>query len=226
MKIKLFALALSFLMTTSAVSGLSQNESLRLERGVNAISRCDNVKKLSNDMSDHSDDDKSFNDYIEPAYGDYVLSDVQTYSDDSAKDEYEDNNSFGSATNITGKSSIEATLHRDPWYYLFWRNIDEDYYRIDILGDATLHVDLTNIPYGCDYDLELYKHSNSKDSSFDNVTLVDNFSYSRKANNGNESITRNVTPNTYYVRVFPYGEKSYDAVKLISISLISKLITI
>lgn len=57
MKIKLFALALSFLMTTSAVSGLSQNESLRHERGVNAISRCDNVKKLSNDMSDHFDDD-------------------------------------------------------------------------------------------------------------------------------------------------------------------------
>ena len=46
----------------------------------------------------------------------------------------------------------------------------------------------------------------------DDVTLVDNFSYSRKANNVNESITRNVTPNTYYVRVYPYGEKSYDAV--------------
>lgn len=212
MKIKLFALALSFLMTTSAVSGLSRNDSLCHKRDIDAISRHDNAKKFSNKMSNRSNDDKSFNDYLEPVYRDYVISDVQTYSNDSTKDEYEDNNSFESATNITGKSSIEATLHRDPWYYLFWRNIDEDYYRIDILGDATLHIELTNIPYGCDYDLELYKHSNSKDSSFDDVTLVDNFSYSRKANNVNESITRNVTPNTYYVRVYPYGEKSYDAV--------------
>lgn len=154
---------------------------------------------------------KDFYEYLEPVYSDYQLSEIQTFSSDSTKDEYESNNSFEKATIMNNGQSINATLHRDPWYYLFWRDIDEDYYRIDVLGDAKLEVKLTNVPYGCDYDIELYKHFNGISSSFDDVTLFDTTSYSRKAQGSDEQITRNVTPNTYYIRVYPYGDKSYDA---------------
>ena len=64
-----------------------------------------------------------------------ISSDVEITST-SSKDQYESNNDFESATNITiyefsqyieNEMIVEGTLNRDPWYKLFWRDIDEDY---------------------------------------------------------------------------------------------------
>ena len=166
-------------------------------------------RKNKNELDDfETDGEREFKDYLEPVYGDYLIPEIQTYSSDSEKDQYEDNNSFEKSTNITGQTTIKATLHKDPWYYLFWRDIDEDYYRIDVLGNAKLDIELTNIPYGCDYDLELYMHSNSVDSSFENIVFLNS---SSKTGNSDELISRNIVANSYYIRVYPYGEKSYDA---------------
>ncbi len=206
-KLKLFFLTLLMIVPfTSMISNVSKIEN------TNEIVEVSSKKtnKMQKSLKEESSS-KEFCEYLEPVYDDYQIPDIQLYASDSTKDEFESNNSFANATLIQNNQNIYATLHRDPWYYLFWRDIDEDYYRIDVLGNAKLEIKLTNIPYGCDYDLELYTHNNGTSAGFSSVKLFDSNSFSRKSKGNDELITRNVTPNTYYIRVYPYGEKSYDA---------------
>lgn len=209
-KLKIYAMLLSFLTIiplTKNVSGLSSSNNGE----VKITNQSDEITTKSHKRRSSRNETKNYDDYLEPVYGKYITSDVQTYSDDSKKDIYEDNNSFESATNITGWTSIEATLHKDPWYYLFWRDIDEDYYRVDVSGDANINISLTNIPEGCDYDIELYTHSNQKNAVMSDIDLFDSDSYSNKEKNTDESIIRDITPNTYYIRVYSGDKVTYDA---------------
>lgn len=134
----------------------------------------------------------------------------------TTNDQYENNNSFEDARSLFTYSSGEpndksgyilATLHRDPWYHLFWRDVDEDYFYFDVLGDADLTIDLTNIPYGCDYEVELYKHNNVKESSYSNVSIVTG---SYKSDRTNEQIKKSITPGTYYIRIYSFKGFSGD----------------
>lgn len=148
--------------------------------------------------------------YLEPAYGEYEIGETKIRTNEDTPDEYESNNSFLNAYIISGKPtgkpsnytfSIDATLHIEPWYYLFWRNVDEDYYRFDVYADANVNIELTNIASGLDYDLELYKHSDDVHPSAENVNLV---SWSKYKNNLDECINISLTPGTYYLRIYSY----------------------
>lgn len=148
--------------------------------------------------------------YIEPAYGDYEIGNNMTRANEDTPDEYESNNSFSNAYLLSSKPSgkpynysfsIDATLHIEPWYYLFWRDIDEDYYRFDVYANANLVIGMKNIASGLDYDLELYMHNNNPYPSEDSVSIVRK---STKGSNLDEYISVSLSPGTYYARVYSY----------------------
>lgn len=155
-------------------------------------------------------------DYIEPAYGEYHFKDTNLYSA-SQKDKYEDNNSFAKATDLNYydeteyrrfyDNTVSGTLHKDPWWELFWRDIDEDYYRFDVFSDAVIDIRLVLIPTNCDYDLELYKHRNIVDARIEDIDLL---ARSNNMNDESEFIKYNATPGTYYIRVYS-ANKTFNA---------------
>lgn len=113
----------------------------------------------------------------------YISPALDAYQNSNTKDKYENNNSFNDAYQLIKFTknkpqdfdlTVEALLTRDPWYYLAWRNYDEDYYQIDIQGNAYLDINLSNVPSACDYDMELYKESNSIDSNKKDVIRISN----------------------------------------------------
>lgn len=171
------------------------------------------------DRNEEEVPENKLNTYFEPAYSDVEYSLPSRGA--STNDQYENNNSFEDAHSLFSNNSGEpsdqndyifATLHRDPWYYLFWRDIDEDYFYFDVLGDATINIDLTNIPYDCDYDIEFYRHNNIIEASNNSVTKIKG---SYKSNRINENITLDITPGTYYIRVYSYkGYSGDDSYKL------------
>ncbi len=175
------------------------------------------LKSINNNF-DIEEDSKE---YLEPCYGDYEIikpSYVDLYSTDAKEDQYENNNSFSDATIISNSInnvndysfSIYATLHRNEWLWgLIKRDVDEDYFRFDLMGNAKIDISLKNIPENCDYDLDLYFHKNSKyaGKDKDSINLIKNSIY---ANNSSERISIEVGPGTYYLRVYPYNN-TYDA---------------
>lgn len=159
-----------------------------------------------------------------PCYGEYeFLTDENSTKGADPKDSYETNNSFYYATRLNQKPSGKptsfsvsryATLHRESWLFgLIQRNVDEDYWRIDVFGNATLSISLTNIPSNCDYDIQLHKHKNIKYCKEDDIEFVGG-----SVNNGNtaETITKTVAPGTYYIWVYSYNDTSdaYNKYKL------------
>ena len=176
-------------------------------------------QKIEMESIDYIDEEGDLKEYLEPCYGDYEIlnqSPIALYSDDAREDQYESNNSFSNATAIQNSInnhnnyafSIYATLHRNEWLWgLIKRDIDEDYYRFDLMGNAKVEITLSNIPEGKDYDLDLSCHDNRRYSESDSVSLV---KQSRKASNTTEKINIEVGPGTYYLRVYPY-ENSFSA---------------
>ena len=159
---------------------------------------------------------------LEPCYDEYHFSQSGTNvngprrSADATKDKYEDNNSFSQATrldsNLTHSNdysfSINATLHRNEWLWgLIKREVDEDYFRFDVMGNATIDVTLDNIPQNCDYDIGLYSHDNIAYSGKESISLL---SQSRNGSNLSERIRMSAGPGTYYLRVYPYNN-TFDA---------------
>lgn len=144
----------------------------------------------------------------------------------STKDQYENNNSFEDAkliadanlgTNLEG--SVIASIHKEPWYYLFWRDIDEDYFYFNVYGNAQVYITLTNIPPEFDYDIELYMHPNKVNSAFADFNNVKPITGSYKKYNNNESIQVNVSPGTYYIRVYSVEGYSGDQYYKINYSI-------
>ncbi len=171
-------------------------------------------------QNDEIEIDGSNKPYVKPRYED--LSDepymeiqgVQSFSVDATEDEYESNDSFASATVLTGSGSIndysfsvDATLHRDEALWgLIKKDIDEDYYRFDVLGNANLCVNL-NVPTNLDYDLELYQFANVRYAKKDDIVLLKRSAW---LYDNNEEISIEITPGTYYLRVYAY-ENNYSA---------------
>lgn len=176
-------------------------------------------KKLKN-INNSFDVEGDSKEYLEPCYGDYEIIEQPyvLYSADAKEDQYENNNSFSEATIISNSInntndytfSIYATLHRNEWLWgLIKRDVDEDYFRFDLMGNAKIDISLKNIPENCDYDLDLYVHNNSKyaGKDKDSVSLI---KQSRYASNSSERIFIEVGPGTYYLRVYPYNN-TFDA---------------
>ena len=82
------------------------------------------------------------------------------------------------------------------------REVDVDYYEFQVFGKADVTIELTNIPNECDYDLELFEHSNAKYAGEDDTILI---ASSRKSSNSQERITKFIFPRVYYIKVFSYN---------------------
>ena len=155
--------------------------------------------------------------YVEPAYGEDepIIGGEEGISD---KDEYELNNSFKQATNITNYTSgqpydnnysVSATLHDVTWFWGVWRYVDEDYYRLDLFGDAYLTITL-DVPNDVNYDIELFYHTDTKHSLFGKEDIIT----TGVDNNGGVGITETISINntdiisagTYYIRVSSHNE--------------------
>ena len=69
--------------------------------------------------------------------------------------------------------SINTTLHQNEWLWeLIKSDIDEDFYRFDLMLDAKIDITLKNVPANCDYDLDLSVHNNSRYTGKDSITLI------------------------------------------------------
>ena len=164
-------------------------------------------------------EEKIYDDILSrPVVGDYeIIESVRTV--EATKDQYEDNNSIGTATiispNYIGKNQtsnystiINGTIHRNEWFWgLIKKEVDEDYYCFIVYGKALVTINLSNIPSGCDYDLELYSHDNTKYAEEEQVTFV------KRSNNrgtNDENITTSILPGVYYIRINSY-DNSFDA---------------
>lgn len=155
--------------------------------------------------------------YVEPAYGEDepIISGEEGLGD---RDDYELNNSFKQATNITNygtsqpldsTSSINATLHDVTWFWGVWRYVDEDYYRLDLFGDAYLTITL-DVPNDVNYDIELFYHTDTEHSLFGKEDIIT----IGKDDNGGVGITETISitdtnvisAGTYYIRVSSHNE--------------------
>ncbi len=208
-KIGIFAVIFSIFLTAFSITSNAQIVDEKSER----------------DLKEHP--------YYEPIYDDLyddysseLESFPSTYSADATKDDYESNDSFASSTllspSFSGTSSpydynktIYATLHRNEWLWGLWkREVDEDYYKIQVYGKAKLKINLDNIPQDCDYDLELYEFDNVKYCEEDDISLL---TYSRYAGTHRENIEKDILPNVYFIRVYSY--KGFDAQNKYSLNI-------
>ena len=153
-----------------------------------------------------------------PCYGEYqILSnegEIMPLAADK-KDQYESNNSFAAATKLNSQPSGRpvsftvtryATLHRESWLWgLIKRGVDEDYYRFDLFGNASVTISLDNIPSGCNYDIKLYQYDNERYAGEQDITLLRS---STKTGNASETITKTLVAGTYYVWVYSPNDTS------------------
>lgn len=164
-------------------------------------------------------EDTTVDGYILPAFGE----DEPIYSGDEAlsdKDDLEKNNSFKKATDISVHSSeqpdddtqsINATLHDVNWFFGIWRTVDQDYYRLDVFGDAHITITL-NVPSNVNYNIDLWKHSDSTNSGWTTTHVLPMASGVDGGVGGTDRITINgssteiLTAGTYYIRVYSYNE--------------------
>lgn len=145
-----------------------------------------------------------------------IKNDIKTNSYDNLNtyaitpDQNENNNSFETASVIFDVTSREIGGY--GLYIGWWANIhdknDLDYYSYDVFMDGEITIKLSNIPNGCDYDLEFYRMSNSLTSSCNDSELV---SSSKQTGNTDDEIIINVIPGTYYALVKSYNGASEES---------------
>lgn len=145
----------------------------------------------------------------------------------SFNDQKENNDSFSEASAIYKAGSdangvywhsvtVYATISKKSkgWlikdYY-----IDKDFYSFDMVSVGTLTIDLTEIPSTCDYDLRVYKLSNSPSTSYEELDFNNpSHIYAQSKSGGigqNEHIQiSNATPGTYYIVVYSYQDNYFD----------------
>jgi len=113
---------------------------------------------------------------------------VRQASTVSAGDNWEPNNTMATASAISSNSTVYANLHTSS---------DIDFYKFTVNNATNISIALSNIPNGCDFELEL----------LNNVGV--SLGMSRKANNTGEFIlTRLNSLGTYYIRVWSYSGSS------------------
>ena len=99
-------------------------------------------------------------------------------------DEYEINDTPEAARELAINRSINATIHNIT---------DQDWYRFTFQQAGKLDIQLSNIPEGCNYELELYNSANEK---------IDE---SKQAAGSDEVIWRDVPEGEYYIKVYTTG---------------------
>lgn len=109
-------------------------------------------------------------------------------------DQYEINDTSAKATAISLGGTYNATIHKTN---------DVDYYKLTNYPGGVLTINLTNIPSGTNYNLELYNSSNSR------------VAYSLNSGTTNEVINYSANAGTYYIKVFSAnGASSKSSYKL------------
>lgn len=148
----------------------------------------------------------------------YNPSPIQTLDTDPN----EDNDSFdkASAVYLVGQDEGHygnwvqwgATINKKTSGWWLWEKkyVDKDFYSFDVTVSGTLNVKLLNIPSGCDYDMRLYKHTNSKDNTLSSLNFDNYLTISQKSGNSDEEINYSVTPGTYYIAVYSYQDKTWS----------------
>ncbi len=145
----------------------------------------------------------------------------------SFDDQKENNDSFAEAsaiykagTDVGGvywhSVTVRATISQKSQGWLFKKYyIDKDFYSFDMVSVGTLTIDLTEIPSDCDYDLRVYKLSNSVSTSYEELDFNNpNHIYAQSKSGGvgqNEHIEiTDATPGTFYIVVYSYQDNYYD----------------
>lgn len=113
-------------------------------------------------------------------------------------DQYEINDTPANATAISVGSTCNATIHKES---------DVDYYKLTNYPGGVLTINLSNIPSGTNYNLELYNSSNTR------------VEYSLNSGTTDEVINYNANAGTYYIKVFSAsGANSKSSYKLMTAS--------
>lgn len=179
--------------------------------------RQNQVVNHNEDSHESLDDNLSFDEFDESnLQKDSIgVNHVQARTVDATKDKYENNDSIAAATLISPtydgtyaptsySISLDATLHRNELLWgLIKQEVDVDYYQFRVFGKADLNIELTNIPSGCDYDLELFEHNNSRYAEEEAVTSI---ATSSRVTNCDEKITKFIFPGVYYIKVYSYAD--------------------
>ncbi len=160
--------------------------------------------------------------YVEPVFGTGEID----YADEEAFwnwDDYEYNDMYYNATDISFSynpnqlnynKTVHGTIHQTLFYFLGteW-SADQDYFRLDIFGDAHLTVNLS-VPSNMNYNVDLWKHIDSDlggytSSSIEKIgqSLTGGIGQSEQIyiNENNPSIS-SLSAGTYYIRVYAHNE--------------------
>jgi hypothetical protein len=133
-------------------------------------------------------------------------------NDTTEPDQYEGiygNNSFASATIITPVGDDQPSDFTFPIYATICNGTDEDYYELDLYGDAIVTAALTNISTNCDYDLYMYSFDNNAiNPTFESD--VHSVTSSTLIGSSDENIAENVKPGAFYFEVAPKNDRDYD----------------
>ena len=143
-------------------------------------------------------------------------------------DSFENNDSFADATSLYDagsdangiywhSASVYATISQKKKGWGLWEQkyIDKDFYSFDMVSKGTLTIGLTQVPNGCDYDIRLYKLTNSLSTSYSELDFNNSSHILTKSDSnvlgGDEHIQlRNAMPGTYYIVAYSYLDKYYD----------------
>lgn len=194
-----------------------------------------------NKYSDHKSDDFETSNYAEQSRDYYsvsedsngnVVSETSNTNQESISmvafnDQKENNDSFAEAsaiykagTDVNGvywhSVTVHATISQKSEGWL-WKKyyIDKDFYSFDMVSVGTLTIDLTQVPSNCDYDLRVYKLSNTKSTSYEELDFNNpSHIYAQSKTGGvgqNEHIQiTNATPGTFYIVVYSYQDNYFD----------------
>jgi hypothetical protein len=124
----------------------------------------------------------------------YYLLRAKNYPTTLSGDKYEPNNATTAATSISSNAIItDANIHATS---------DNDYFMFTVSATSSVTIQLSNIPSGCDYDLELYDSSNTRKAN------------STAGSNNPESIAISLTSGTYYIKIYSYQGSSTSFYRL------------
>lgn len=106
----------------------------------------------------------------------------------STGDSFEPNNTQSTASAIAlGSTITTANLHAST---------DIDFFKFTLSSGSNVNIELSNIPSGCDYDLQLLNNSGTVLAS------------SAKGSNKDESISISISSGTYYIKVYSFSGSS------------------
>lgn len=140
----------------------------------------------------------------------------------SSGDSAENNDTFETATTVykvndtigllESYTTISGTINQKSSGWGPWKKtyIDKDFYCYDVVVTGVLELKLMNIPSNCDYDLRLFKLSNTLNTSYEELNFDGYYAISNRGGTSDEYINVNVTPGTYYAVVYSFGDKTWD----------------